>query len=152
VEYEIQVVNLPVSDVDAAKAFYIERAGFTLDVDYHPAPTFRVVQLTPPGSACSIQIGVGLTDARPGSARATLLAVTDIEAARAELSTRGVAVSDIRHKSPIAAWKGGWAPNADPERRDYASFAEFADPDGNTWLLQEISHSNAKRARRSART
>jgi catechol 2,3-dioxygenase-like lactoylglutathione lyase family enzyme len=141
VEYQIQVVTLPVSDVDAAKAFYTEQAGFMLDVDYHPAPGFRVVQLTPPGSACSVQIGAGLTDAPPGSARATMLAVTDIEAARAELSLRGTEVSDIWHKSPVSTWKGDWASDADPQRRDYASFAEFADPDGNTWLLQEIGHS-----------
>jgi catechol 2,3-dioxygenase-like lactoylglutathione lyase family enzyme len=143
VEYQIQVVTLPVSDVDAAKTFYAEQAGFTLDVDYHPAPGFRVVQLTPPGSACSVQFGAGLTDAPPGSARATLLAVTDLEAARTELSLRGVQVSDIRHKSPVDAWKGDWASGADPQRRDYASFAEFADPDGNTWLLQEMGHTHA---------
>jgi catechol 2,3-dioxygenase-like lactoylglutathione lyase family enzyme len=82
VRVRLEVVTLPVSDDDAAKAFYTEQAGFTLDVDYyHPAPGFRVVQLTPPGSACSVQIGAGLTDAPPGSARATMLAVTDIEAA-----------------------------------------------------------------------
>jgi catechol 2,3-dioxygenase-like lactoylglutathione lyase family enzyme len=139
-DYQIQVVTVPVSNVDAAKSFYIDQVGFTLDVDYHPAPSFRVVQLTPPGSACSIQIGVGLTDAPPGSARATVLAVSDIEAASAELAKRGVEVSEIRHKSPVNAWKGDWAANADPQRRDYASFAEFADPDGNTWLVQEIRH------------
>jgi catechol 2,3-dioxygenase-like lactoylglutathione lyase family enzyme len=139
-DYQLQVVTLPVSDVDLATAFYTQRTGFILDVDYHPTPDFRVVQLTPPGSACSIQIGVGLTDAAPGSARATYLAVTDIEAAHRELTGRGVQVSRIRHKSPIDDWKGGWQPGADPERRDYASFADFADPDGNTWVLQEIGH------------
>jgi len=139
-DYQLQVVTLPVSDVGKAAAFYTQQAGFTLDVDYHPAPGFRVVQLTPPGSACSIQIGDGLTDAPPGSARATYLAVTDIEAACHELTTRGVTVSGIRHKSPINDWKGGYEPGPDPHRRDYASFADFADPDGNTWVIQEIGH------------
>jgi hypothetical protein len=112
----------------------------TTDVDYHPTRSFRVVQLTPPGSACSVQIGVGLSDAAPGSARTTYLAVTDIEAAQRELSERGVKVSRIQHKSPIDGWKGGWAPGIDPNRRDYASVAGFADPDGNTWVLQEIGY------------
>ena len=85
-DYKIEVVTVPVSDVDRAAAFYTQKAGFTLDVDYHPASDFRVVQLTPPGSACSVQIGIGLTDAPPGSARATYLAVTDIEATRRELT------------------------------------------------------------------
>jgi catechol 2,3-dioxygenase-like lactoylglutathione lyase family enzyme len=139
-DYKLEVVTLPVSDIDQAAAFYTQKAGFALDVDYHPASHFRVVQLTPPGSACSIQIGIGLTDAAPGSARATYLAVTNIEAARRELTKRGVKVSDIRHKSPMDDWKGGWQPGADPKRRDYASPADFTDPDGNTWILQEIGH------------
>jgi catechol 2,3-dioxygenase-like lactoylglutathione lyase family enzyme len=142
-DYQLQVITLSVSDVDEAAAFYTRQAGFTLDVDYHPVPGFRVVQLTPPGSACSVQLGAGLTDAAPGSARATCLAVTDIEAARAKLIARGVKVSDIRHKSPVETWAGGWVPGADPERRDYASFADFADPDGNTWVIQEIGHRTA---------
>ena len=139
-DYELQVVTVPVSDVDQALAFYTRQAGFTLDVDYHAASGFRVVQLTPPGSACSVQIGTGLTDATPGSVRATYLAVTNIETACRELSERGVRVSGIRHKSPIEDWKGGWEPGADPQRRDYASFADFTDPDGNTRVLQEIGH------------
>jgi catechol 2,3-dioxygenase-like lactoylglutathione lyase family enzyme len=139
-DYQLQVITLSVSDVDKATAFYAQQAGFALDVDYHPSSDFRVVQLTPPGSACSVQIGVGLTDAPPGSARVTYLAVTDIEAARRELTGRGVTVSDIRHKSPIANWKGGFLPGTDPERRDYASLADFADPDGNTWVIQEIGY------------
>jgi catechol 2,3-dioxygenase-like lactoylglutathione lyase family enzyme len=138
--YQIQVITVPVSDVDQALAFYTTNAGFHLDVDYHPTPGFRIVQLTPPGSACSIQIGLGLTDAPPGSARATYLAVTDIEKAHQDLTGRGVAVGAIRHKSPIEDWAGGWQPGADPPRRDYASFADFADPDGNTWTLQEIGY------------
>jgi len=136
----IQVITIPVSDVDRAMSFYTEQAGFSLDVDYHPVSGFRVVQLTPPGSACSVQVGTGLTDAAPGSVRATFLTVTDIEAARRELTGRGIKVSDIRHKSPVDTWQGGFQPGADPERRDYASFADFADPDGNTWVLQEIGY------------
>ena len=139
-DYQIQVVTVPVTDVDQAAAFYSQQAGFVLDVDYHPAGAFRVVQLTPPGSACSVQFGVGLTDAAPGSARGTYLAVTDIETARCELAERGVKVSAIRHKSPVDDWKGGWQPGPDPEGRDYASFADFTDPDGNTWVLQEIGY------------
>jgi len=141
VDYKIEVVTLAVSDVDRALEFYTAKAGFALDVDYHPADGFRVVQLTPPGSTCSVQLGEGLTDASPGAARATYLTVTDIEAARSELSERGVKVSDIRHKALAGGdWKGGWEPGADPGRGDYASFADFADPDGNTWVLQEIGH------------
>jgi len=139
-DYQLQVITLPVGDVDKAVAFYAGQAGFTLDVDYHPAPGFRVVQLTPPGSACSIQIGTSLTDAPPGSARATYIAVTDIQAAHQELTVRGVTVSGIRHKSPIGDWKGGYEPGPDSERRDYASLADFADPDGNTWVIQEIGY------------
>jgi catechol 2,3-dioxygenase-like lactoylglutathione lyase family enzyme len=139
-EYQLQVITLPVSDIDKAAAFYTQQAGFTLDVDYYPAPGFRVVQFTPPGSACSVQIGVGLTGAPPGSARDTYLIVTDIEAAHQELTGRGVIVSGIRHKSPIDDWTGGWQSGTDPKRRDYASFAGFADPDGNTWVIQEIGH------------
>ena len=139
-DYAIQLITLSVADVDKAAAFYTQRAGFTLDVDYHPAGSFRVVQLTPPGSACSVQIGVDLTDAPPGSARATCLVVADIEGARRELTGRGVDVSDVRHKSPIEDWRGGWEAGPDPQRRDYASFADFADPDGNTWVLQEIGY------------
>lgn len=142
-DFQVQVITLAVSDVDRAADFYTRRAGFTLDVDYQPSGDFRVVQLTPPGSACSIQIGVGLTDAPPGSTRATYLAVTDVEAAHRRLSEAGVSVSAIRHKFPIADWKGGWEPGPDTERRDYASVVDFADPDGNTWVVQEIGYSSS---------
>lgn len=118
-------------------AFYTDQAGFVLDVDYRPSEDFRVVQLTPPGSACSAQIGVGLTDAPPGSARGMYLVVNDIEAARQELLERGVQVGDIRHKAAAGGWRGGWERGVDPDRRDYASFVEFPDPDGNTWTVQE---------------
>jgi hypothetical protein len=139
-DFKLEVLTLSVTDVDRAATFYTEDAGFVLDVDYHPTPDFRIVQLTPPGSACSIQIGVGLTDAPPGSARATYLAVTDVEAARHHLTEGGVNVSAIRHKSPIDDWTGDWRPGPDPERRDYASRADFTDPDGNTWIIQEIGY------------
>jgi catechol 2,3-dioxygenase-like lactoylglutathione lyase family enzyme len=132
-ELKLELVLIPVSDVDRAKAFYTEKVGFALDVDHQPSDEFRVVQMTPPGSACSITIGIGITSAEPGSYRGTHLVVTDIEAARAELIERGVDVSEIRHMTP-----DGWAPGPDPEHRDYGSFADFSDPDGNSWVLQEV--------------
>ena len=131
-DLRLELVLIPVSDVDRAKVFYTEKTGFRLDVDHQPNDEFRVVQMTPPGSACSITIGKGITDATPGSVRGTHLVVTDIEAARAELVERGVEVSEIRHMG-----SEGWAPGPDPEHRDYGSFADFSDPDGNTWVLQE---------------
>jgi catechol 2,3-dioxygenase-like lactoylglutathione lyase family enzyme len=137
VNRSIEVVTLPVADVDRSLAFYTSGLGFALDVDYHPSDDFRVVQLTPPGSSCSIQIGVGLTSAEPGSARGTYLVVPDLEATRLEFSERGVEVGPIRHKFPRDDWRGGWQLGLDPERRDYASLAELSDPDGNTWILQE---------------
>jgi catechol 2,3-dioxygenase-like lactoylglutathione lyase family enzyme len=145
-DYQLQVITLSVSDVDKAAAFYTQQAGFTLDVDYRPSSDFRVVQLTPPGSACSVQIGVGLTDAPPGSARGTYLAVTDIEAAHRELTMRGVTISCIRHKSPADHWQGGWQPGTDPDRRSYASVADFTDPDGNSWVIQEIGYGSPQGA------
>ena len=131
-DYKLELILLPVNDVDKAKAFYTEQLGFNLDVDHRISDEFRVVQLTPPGSACSITIGNGLTDAAPGSVRGTHLVVTDIEAAHAELVGRGVPVGDIRHMTPE-----GWKPGADPAHARFNSFADFADPDGNTWVLQE---------------
>ncbi|HEU0247552.1 MAG TPA: VOC family protein [Gaiellaceae bacterium] len=132
-DLKLELVLLPVSDVDRAKAFYTENVGFVLDVDHQPSDEFRVVQMTPPGSACSITIGKGITDAEPGSYRGTHLVVTDIEAARTELVARGVEISEVRHMGP-----DGWKPGPDPDHRDYNSFADFADPDGNTWVLQEV--------------
>jgi len=128
----LELVLIPVTDVDRALAFYVEKAGFNLDVDHRVSDEFRVVQMTPPGSACSITIGIGMTDAVPGSVRGTHLVVSDIEAARAELVDRGVDVTEIRHFE-----SGTWTPGPDPERRRYNSFADFCDPDGNTWVLQE---------------
>ena len=135
--FSVEVITLPVSDVERALRFYVDQVGFTLDVDYSPTDAFRVVQLTPPGSSCSIQIGNGPTDASVGSLRNVYLVVPDLEAARNRLVERGVTVSEIRHKTPIGAWDGGFASGLDPARRDYASFARFSDPDGNSWVLQE---------------
>ncbi|MEU8637790.1 VOC family protein [Amycolatopsis sp. NPDC048633] len=135
-EFRIEVLTLAVADVDRAVRFYTSQVGFGLDVDYGPHDGFRVVQLTPPGSAASVQLGVGLTGAAPGSARDNYLVVADIEAAHGELAGRGVPVSELRHKKS-ADWQGDFAPGVDPDRRDYASFFGFADPDGNTWVVQE---------------
>lgn len=131
-EFKLELVLLPVTDVDRAKAFYTERAGFQLDVDHKAGESFRVVQLTPPGSACSITFGTGITDAVPGSVRGLHLVVTDIVAARRELVERGLEVGEVRHLTPE-----GWVTGPNPERKEYESFAGFADPDGNTWVLQE---------------
>ncbi len=141
--FSVEVIRLPVSDVERALRFYVEQAGFTLDVDYSPNHAFRVVQLTPPGSSCSIQIGKGLTDAPAGSLRNVYLVVMDLAAARSRLVERGVEVSEIRHKTLIGAWDGGFAPGLDPARGDYSSFAGFSDPDGNSWVLQERGYGKA---------
>ncbi|MGH2690508.1 MAG: VOC family protein [Actinomycetota bacterium] len=132
-EYRLELVLLPVTDVDRSKTFYTQRCGFRLDVDHQAGDAFRVVQMTPPGSDCSIAIGIGITDAAPGSVRGLHLVVVDIAAARDELAGRGVEISEVRHFEA-----GGMVPGADPERRDYQSFAFFGDPDGNTWALQEM--------------
>lgn len=130
--YAIEAITLPVSDVDRAKAYY-EKAGWHLDVDTEPAPGMRVVQLTPPGSDCSITFGIGMPQSEPGSYRATYLVVADIEPAHMELLDRGIEISDIFHFGAQ-----GQASGPDPRRGDYGSYATFADPDGNTWLLQEV--------------
>jgi catechol 2,3-dioxygenase-like lactoylglutathione lyase family enzyme len=137
-DFKLELVLLPVSDVDRAKAFYTEKAGFHLDVDHRVGDNFRVVQMTPPGSACSVTIGVGVTDATPGSVRGLHVVVTDIEAARKELVGRGVQVSALRYLGP-----NGWTEGADSEHHDYQSFADFSDPDGNTWMLQERDYKPA---------
>ena len=138
-DLKLELVLVPVSDVDRAKDFYVEKVGFKLDVDHRASEAFRIVQMTPPGSACSITIGTGITDAAPGSVRGLHLVVSDIEAARAELVERGADVSEIRH---LAA--SGWETGPDPKRSDYNSFADFSDPDGNTWILQERGQGDSR--------
>ena len=133
VDMKLEAVVVPVSDVDRAKRFY-ETLGFRLDVDHVASEDFRVVQLTPPGSECSIIIGNGITSAVPGSVEGLHLVVSDIEAAHAELVGRGVDVGEVFHYAEVE----GQVPGPDPERRDYGSFASFGDPDGNGWLLQEV--------------
>jgi len=127
-EYKLEVVVVPVSDVDRAKQFYCDRVGFHLDVD-HSNGDFRVVQMTPPGSACSITIGIGLVDSVPGSLKGLQLVVADIEAAQADLTSRGVDVSSIQHHDGAGFAEG--------KGEDWNSFVFFSDPDGNAWTVQE---------------
>lgn len=134
-DYKLELVLIPVSDVDRAKKFYLEAAGFGLIVDTPIGEGRRVVQVNPPGSACAIGFGTGVTEAAPGAAQGLHLVVTDILAAHAELTGRGVAVSDVRHLE-----SGTWVDGAHPERHDYETFADFSDPDGNIWVLQEVGH------------
>lgn len=139
--FELQLVLLRVSDVDRARAFYTEKAGFSLDADVSRGDDFRFVQCTPPGSACSVAFGVGLTEGDLGNPLEMYLVVADIEVARDELVGRGVEVSEIQHMTPR-----GWTPGADPQHADYNSFAFFRDPDGNRWVLQEVGHSRRERS------
>jgi catechol 2,3-dioxygenase-like lactoylglutathione lyase family enzyme len=131
VDWTLELVVVPVSDLDRAKAFYVDKVGFGLDVD-HRAGDFRVIQLTPPGSACSIALLTNPPMA-PGSLRGLHLVVADLDAARAELVDRGVEVSEAFHFGA-----GGQEPGPDPQRQSYNSFLSFHDPDGNTWLVQEV--------------
>jgi catechol 2,3-dioxygenase-like lactoylglutathione lyase family enzyme len=140
----LEVVVLPVSDPDKSLDFYRDKLLFDLDVDYAPTSDFRVVQLTPPGSSTSIQFGFGLTDAPPGSVQGLYLVVADVAAVRDELIDRGVGVSSIRHKDVDSGqWQGRYRLGVDPNRADYASFADVTDPDGNAWIIQERGHSSA---------
>ena len=123
-DFKLELVMIPVSDIDRAKAFYVEQAGFNADHDVTVSEEIRFVQLTPPGSACSIAIGRGITDAAPGSVVGMQMVVTDIEAAHAELTGRGVQVSEIQD----LAW---------------GSFVYFSDPDGNNWAVQQTQARNA---------
>jgi catechol 2,3-dioxygenase-like lactoylglutathione lyase family enzyme len=132
-DYKLELVLIPVSDVDRAKEFYLEQAGFVPIVDTPIGEGQRVVQVVPPGSACAIGFGTGITSAAPGSAQGLHLVVSDILAARAELVERGVAVSQVRHLE-----SGSWVDGPHPQRSNYESFADFTDPDGNVWLLQEV--------------
>jgi len=131
-DFKLELVLIPVSDVDRAKTFYTEQAGFKLDVDTQIGD-MRIVQVTPAGSACSVGFGTGLTAAAPGSAQGLHLVVSDIVAARAELAGRGAEVGEVRHMV-----SGNWVAGPHPERGSYESFAHFSDPDGNSWVLQEV--------------
>jgi catechol 2,3-dioxygenase-like lactoylglutathione lyase family enzyme len=143
VDLKLEVVVIPVSDVDRAKRFY-ERLGWRLDADFAFDNGFRVVQFTPPGSGCSIQFGTNMTSAAPGSAHGLYLVVSDIEAARHELVARGAEASDVFHATTPGAQfqpdggKSGRVNGPAPNHASYSSFATFTDPDGNSWLLQEI--------------
>ena len=119
-DMKLELIPVPVTDVDRAKAFYVDTLGFNADHDHRVSEDMRFVQLTPPGSACSIALGVGITDAEPGSVKGLQLVVTDIEAARAELAGRGVEVSDI-------------------QRFPWGAFVFFSDPDGNAWAVQDMT-------------
>lgn len=132
VDYRIEAITLPVSDVDRARDFYVQ-AGWNLDLDTELGPDMRVVQLTPPGSGCSIIFGRGIPQSEPGSYVNTYLVVSDIEAAQGDLKARGIDVSDVYHWS-----EQGQTPGPDPRRGDYGSYATFVDPDGNLWLIQEV--------------
>jgi catechol 2,3-dioxygenase-like lactoylglutathione lyase family enzyme len=134
-DMKIEVVALPVADVDRSKRFY-EGLGWRVDADFGSGEDFRVVQLTPPHSACSIAFGKGITTAEPGSVQRLEIVVSDIVATRADLISRGVEVGEVFHlerPSPTPI------PGPDPERRSYQSYATFTDPDGNGWLIQEIN-------------
>jgi catechol 2,3-dioxygenase-like lactoylglutathione lyase family enzyme len=134
VEMKLEVVVLPVSDVDRAKRFY-EGLGWRLDADFSAGEELRGVQFTPPGSQCSIHFGKGLTTAAPGSLQSLYLVVFDLEAARAALVDHGVDVSEVFH---YGGFRGPRLQGRDPEGRSYRTYASFSDPDGNGWLLQEI--------------
>jgi catechol 2,3-dioxygenase-like lactoylglutathione lyase family enzyme len=142
-DMKLEVLVIPVSDVDRAKRFY-ESLGFRLDVDFAANEEYRILQFTPPGSSASIIFGKGVTSAQPGSIDGVVLAVNDIDAARSELAVHGIDVSDVFHDAGgglaggFQAGTAGHAPGPDPQRRSYGSYASFRDPDGNGWLLQEI--------------
>ena len=135
VDMKLEVEVIPVSDVDRAKQFY-ERLGWRLDLDDAPLAGLRIVQFTPPGSGCSVTFGTGITAATPGSAEGGLVA-SDVDAAHRELLGRGIDVSDVWHGPPFPV--EARQPGRDPERTSYGSFCSFDDPDGNTWLVQEVT-------------
>ena len=134
-DFKLELVVVPVSDVDRAKEFYVDKLGFNVDVDHKAGDTFRVVQLTPPGSACSITIGTGVSQVTPGTYQGLHLVVTDIVAARAWLVERGVEASEPFHFGPEGQTTG-----VHPGRGNYETFVSLSDPDGNGWLIQEVGH------------
>jgi catechol 2,3-dioxygenase-like lactoylglutathione lyase family enzyme len=135
-DWKLEVVIAPVSDVERARAFYVDTLGFRQDSDFHPNDSFRAVQVTPPGSGCSIVFGTGLGGGVPaGSLKGATLVVDDIEAAHAFLEERGVA-----NGGPTHFVDGVPTPGVEPDRADYGTFIFFDDPDGNSWALQEVKH------------
>jgi catechol 2,3-dioxygenase-like lactoylglutathione lyase family enzyme len=140
VDMKLEAIVIPVADVDRAKKFYA-KLGWRLDADFPFDNGFRIVQFTPPGSGCSIQFGTNITSAAPGSAQSLYLAVPDIEAARGELLARGVEVGEVFHEGALGDrfHEPSRVPGPAPDRGTYSSFAAFSDPDGNGWLLQEIT-------------
>jgi catechol 2,3-dioxygenase-like lactoylglutathione lyase family enzyme len=139
-DLKLEVVVIPVSDVDRAKRFY-ESLGWRVDADFASGDEWRLVQMTPPGSPCSVMFGKGFTPAVPGSVQGTFLVVDDLEAARARMIGLGVEVSEVFHfeGSLLNVGARGRTPGPDPDGRSYFSFASFSDPDGNGWLLQEVT-------------
>jgi catechol 2,3-dioxygenase-like lactoylglutathione lyase family enzyme len=134
-DWKLELVVVPVSDVDRSKTFYAQQLGFNVDVDYQPNENFRVVQMTPPGSACSITIGKGVSGGMmPGCIKGLHLIVSDIEAANAQLLEHGIHVN-----GPVHFVNGQQTPGMDPQRSDYGTFLFFEDPDGNGWMVQEVS-------------
>ena len=140
-DMRLEVVVLPVADVDRSKQFY-EKAGFNLDVDHSVGDSFRVVQLTPPGSDCSVTFGVGLGEVTASPVKGIHLCVADIEETVAELGERGVEVAPIRHMGA-----NGWEDGPDPERRKYGSYSFFSDPDDNGWVIQEVGAETSREER-----
>jgi catechol 2,3-dioxygenase-like lactoylglutathione lyase family enzyme len=132
-DFKLELIVVPVSDVDRAVDFYSEKLGFRIDVDHQAGENFRVVQLTPPGSECSISVGTGISQIEPGTYQGLHLVVRDIEEAIEELAGKGVEVSE-----PFHFGEAGQTQGLHPERADYGTFASFSDPDGNGWLLQEV--------------
>ena len=135
-DWKLELIVVPVSDVDRAKAFYTEQLGFRLDVDHSAGDAFRVVQMTPPGSACSITIGINVGGGEPGTTKGLHLIVDDIEAAHAHREANGVENGGIQHFE-----KGQMTPGPDPTGADYGSFIFFSDPDGNGWAVQQVKQS-----------
>ncbi len=135
-DWKLELIVVPVADVDRAKKFYTEQLGFRLDVDHAAGDAFRVVQMTPPGSACSITIGTNVGGGEAGTTKGLHLVVDDIEAAHAQLEANRVENSGVQHFED-----GQMVAGPDPERRDYGSFIFFADPDGNTWAVQHVAQS-----------
>ena len=135
-DWKLEVVIAPVSDVERARAFYVDTLGFRLDTDFAPNENFRVIQVTPPGSACSVVFGTGLGGGvAPGSLKGAHLVVDDIEVAHAHLIERGV-----ENTGPVHFADGAQTPGVEPDRADYGTFIYFDDPDGNTWAVQEVRH------------